>query len=68
MSYFRTGDPLDDFHRRDMLQAKWEASLPECDKCGYSIQDEHYYEVEGKIICPHCMETYYKRENEACAE
>ncbi len=64
MGYFRSGDPLDDFERRDRLQAKLEETLPECDKCGDPIQDDHFYEIEGKTICPHCLETYYKREND----
>ena len=67
MSYGRTGDPLADFNRREREKQMWLETLPECDKCGYPIQEDHYFEVEGTIICPHCMEAYYKRENEACA-
>ena len=63
MSYFRTGDPLDDFHRQDMEQARREARLPVCEnrRCGKRIHDEEYYEVYGEILCEKCMKERHRR-------
>ena len=64
MSYFRTGDPLDDFDRNDREQAKRLAALPECDICGHPIQDDHYYEINGDNVCPGCLEDQFRKEIE----
>lgn len=61
---FYSDDPVRDFERHDREQQKRLEQLPECDKCGDPIQDDHFYEIEGKTICPHCLETYYKRAND----
>ena len=53
-------DPLDDFNRRDAEEARWLASLPQCGICGEPIQDDHYYEIEGKNICPECLDGFRK--------
>ena len=64
MSYFRKGDPLDDFDRLDREQAKHEESLPKCDICDHPIQDDHYYEINGDNICPGCLEDQFRKEIE----
>lgn len=62
-----TPDNYSLWEANERRRERWLAQLPECDKCGFPIQADHYYEIEGKTICPDCLETYYKRENEACA-
>lgn len=64
MSYFRTGDPLDDFNRHDRAQAKRLASRPKCDHCDQNIQDNHLYRINGEAICPDCLENYFREEIE----
>jgi hypothetical protein len=66
MSIFRTGDPLDDFHRQDMEQARREARLPVCEnrRCNKRIHDEHYFEVYGEILCEDCMIKRHRRYTE----
>ena len=59
MSYFRNGDPLDDFDRLDREQAQYEAKLPQCDKCGKHIQDEIFFDIEGEILCEDCVIDLY---------
>ena len=61
MSYFRNGDPLDDFNRMDREQQKWEDSLPVCDICDKPIQDERYFQKDGENICQQCLEHFMKR-------
>ena len=61
MSYFRLGDPLDDFDRLDREQARREARLPVCEKCGERIYDEHYFDVDGEIYCEECMIEKFRK-------
>lgn len=63
MSYFRKGDPLDDFARLDMEQERHEARLPVCEKCGKRIY-EHYFEIENEILCEDCMIDTYRKDAE----
>lgn len=63
MSCFRTGDPLDDFHARDMEQAEYEARLPRCEKCK-EIIDDYYYEDDGEILCWDCFEKRHRKSAE----
>lgn len=64
MSYFRSGDPLDDFHRLDRERAEFEAKLPKCDICGQPIQDDQYYQINGDNICPECLDNHFRKEND----
>ena len=61
MSYFRSGDPLKDFARRDSEEAEWESGLPKCDKCGKPIQDDIYFEIYGEILCEDCVHYLYAK-------
>ena len=67
MSYFRHGDPLDDFDRLDRQQAEYEARLPVCEDCKQPIHDEDYYEIDGEILCEECMKSRYRRSTEEYA-
>jgi hypothetical protein len=60
---YRTDDPLADFDRHDLEQARLEARLPVCEerKCGKRIHDDDYYEVDGEILCEKCMIRRYRR-------
>lgn len=55
----RTDDPIADFERHDREQAKWEASLPKCDRCHEPITDEMCYVVYGDIYCEECMNDFH---------
>ena len=61
MSFFRKGDPLDDFDRLDREQAAHEAQLPKCDYCGERIHD-HYYQIHGEIFCRECLDDQFRKE------
>ena len=64
MSYFRHGDPLDDFDRIDQELARREARFPVCDKCGHRIYDDYCFEIDGEILCEECMKARYRRSTE----
>lgn len=65
MSYFRNGDPLDDFDRLDRQQAEYEARLPHCEKCNKPINDDIYFDADGEILCEKCMHDRYARSTES---
>jgi hypothetical protein len=66
MSYFRHGDPLDDFDRLDRRQAEYEARLPVCEdkKCHKRIDEDFYFEIDNEILCEECMKNRYQRSTE----
>lgn len=70
MSYFRHGDPLDDFDRLDREQARRYERLPVCDnrRCRRKIDDEFFYEVDGEYLCEECMKDRYQRSVEEFIE
>ena len=63
MSRYYSDDPVMDFHRYDMEQARREARLPVCEgsKCGKKISDDDYYYVEGMILCEECLKSLFRR-------
>lgn len=61
---FLTDDPLMDFEHHDWEQAKQLAKLPECDYCNDPIQDDFYYEINGEIICEHCLDHFFRKDVE----
>ena len=63
MSYFRSGDPSDDFDRLDREYTKYLEGCPVCDICDHPIQDDHYYQIGGENICLGCLEYFKKRNN-----
>ena len=63
MAYY-TDDPVADAERYSADQDRQLARLPECDNCGYPIQDEHYYDVNGTILCRSCLENDFKKHTE----
>lgn len=38
------------------------AELPCCEYCGNPIQDEHYYEIDGDIICEKCLNYHFRKD------
>lgn len=68
MSYFRNGDPLDDFDALDAMQAMYEARLPVCEECGNRINDDYYFDVDGELLCEDCMNKRYRKHTEDYAE
>ena len=38
------------------------SSRPLCSCCENHIQDDHCYEIEDKVICPDCLNTYFRKE------
>ena len=51
-----TDDPVKDAANRDAEAEEWLNSRPVCCHCGDHIQDEFYFEIEGRIYCPDCVD------------
>lgn len=56
----RTDDPLHDFALYCEDQENWLNSRPTCDECRLKIQEDRYYEIDGKKYCPNCIELSVK--------
>lgn len=44
--------------RIDSENEEWLEQRPICSICEEHIQEEYAYEVEGKLICPTCLEEF----------
>ena len=59
---YRTSNPVADAECYSAdLDARLER-LPVCSECGYRIQDEYAYYMNGEWICECCMDENYRRE------
>lgn len=56
-----TDDPISDFLAHDREQAREIERLPVCDYCDNAIQDEHYYDIEGEILCESCLIKHFRK-------
>lgn len=55
-----TDDPIRDFEEHDAEQEEWLNSRPVCDMCGRHIQEDHYYDADGDILCDECISEYVR--------
>ena len=60
----RTDDPLRDYERWDAEREAELEMLPICAECGERVTDDHFYEINGEVICPDCLRAYYRKEIE----
>ena len=68
MSYFRHGDPEDDFNRQDAEYARYYARLPKCERCGCTIEDEDYFNDGDEVLCEDCLKDKYRKKTHDYAE
>lgn len=68
MSRFYSDDPNADFDAWDAEQTRQLEQRPVCADCDEPIQDDHWYEFDGKLICPDCLESNYRKENGDCLD
>ena len=54
----RTDNPLMDYEGYSSDLADREARLPVCDYCKEPIQDEYYFCIDDRNICPGCLRDY----------
>lgn len=51
-----TDDPVADAESYQNYLDDEEKKLPVCDRCGERITEDHYYQIEGDIWCPDCVD------------
>ena len=53
-------DNYDAFCLHDAQQQAELDKLPKCCECGEPIQTEFFYEIDGDLYCPECMDDHKK--------
>lgn len=61
---FYTDDPIRDAEMHEAEQERRLSELPVCCYCENPVQHEHFYEINGEMFCPDCLETYFKKRTE----
>lgn len=46
---------------REREEYRFEQACPVCSKCGETIQDEYYYDINGDIYCEECLHDEFSR-------
>ena len=62
--FWMTDDPARDAERLAEAQDRQLEQRPVCSECGHHIQADHYYDINGEVVCPECLENYYRKEVE----
>ena len=57
-----TGDPIRDYHTRDVDQYEAERKRPHCCKCGKAIWDDYYWDIFDAIYCEECAEDGFRKD------
>lgn len=61
-------NPVRDHERYEAHRERRLNRLPRCSECGYPIQDEECYEINGELICPSCMEENHRKRTDDYTE
>ena len=59
MSYFRHGDPLDDFNSLDLAQCRVRMKYPVCCYCDEKIKDGKMFDIEGNFYHIDCAKDEF---------
>jgi len=59
-----TGDPIRDYHTRDVDQYEAERKRPHCCKCGKAIWDDYYWDIFDAIYCEECAEDGFRKDSD----
>lgn len=62
MSVYRSDDPGADFDRWEAERARLMEELPVCDYCYETIEDDHWYDINGDNICQECLDRNFRKE------
>jgi hypothetical protein len=56
------------WERHDYEQEKGLEKLPVCDYCRKTIQDDHYFDINGDIVCEGCLVENFRKNTEDYVE
>lgn len=54
-------DPVDLYNEYDARQQRELQKLPKCEYCGETITDDHYYDINGDVICEECLNDNFRK-------
>ena len=57
-------DNYDLWEEHEAEQERRLAQLPECDHCGKPIQDEHYFDINGDVMCEECLIENFRKDTD----
>lgn len=63
MMYY-SDDPVRDAERYMEDQERRSEQRPVCSDCGYTIYDDHYYQINDEVICRRCLDHNYRKQVE----
>lgn len=52
----RVPDNFDLYDAHERAQAREEANLPHCDRCGEPIYEDYAFRIDGELICERCID------------
>ena len=55
-------DNYDLWESHDREQERQLSQLPVCDYCHKPIQDEHYFDINGDVICEKCLISTFRKD------
>lgn len=61
-------DALDMWEAHEVEKEAELQKQPECEYCNEFIQDDYLYDIEGMIICEHCLNKYFRKHTEDYVE
>lgn len=61
MSYFRSGDPLDDFERLERENERYAKRCPVCCHCGEPIMDNKMFVINDNYYHIECAEDEFMK-------
>lgn len=54
-------DYADQYAAHEARQERELARYPKCDCCEEHITDDHFYDIDGFIVCESCLKDNYRR-------
>ena len=64
MSFFYSDDPAADAERHYAEQDRQLDRFPKCTHCGYPIQSEKLYDLDGELYHLSCFAEQYQKDTE----
>lgn len=57
-------DNYDLYDQEDARRERDRERFPKCEFCGERVEDDHYYDLWGTIVCPDCMKERFRKDIE----
>ena len=61
-------DNYSQWEARDREQESWLGLRPVCCYCDEQIQHDHYFLINDEVICPDCLDSYFRKDVHDFAE